>query len=266
MSRKKIGRPVGIRVPENVQAMLVEAAKLATAEGSPVDDREMLNRVLLPGAVRLLSCSGCRSGKCSRHVAMVRGPSTPLVGARGEILAANEGAASAVESLRALVKVDGFADEPEAVVPVVRIDPEARPTALESFVLATVEPAKKPERKKRAAKVITEDSPEHARLVEYYRAAFKEVRGEDPAWHPADFVAVSKLLKAYGYEKVCRMIDKLFSDTWHRLRSTIREIQKNPSTFVGDAATPARRSSGQVEPDENFFADQERRWSQENAS
>jgi hypothetical protein len=130
--------------------------------------------------------------------------------------------------------------------------------APKTFVLATVEPVKKPERKPRVKKVITEDSPEHARLVEYYRAAFKEVRGEDPAWHPADFVAVSKLLKAHGYEKVCRMIDKLFSDTWHRSRSTIREIRKNPSTFVGDAATPvhAPRSRSTIQTEDiDWFRD-----------
>lgn len=274
MSRRKIGTPVGIRVPENVQTILVMAAKMATAEGRPVDDREMLNRSLLPGALRLLSCPGCRLGNCPRHVATVRGPSTPLVGACGEIIAANGGANSAVDALRIL-------DPDERVqVPTVPLNLDKPGKITENsteksvyesvtpktFVLATAEPVKKPERKPRAKKVITEDSPEFTRLIDVYHVEFVRVRKEKPAYTSRDFAAFRALLVSQKFDRACELIRNAFAHEFWANKVTIRKIADNPSEFVGETTASSRRSSGQVEPDENFFADQEKRWSQENAS
>lgn len=128
--------------------------------------------------------------------------------------------------------------------------------AQKTFVIATVEPVKKPERKPRAKKVITEDSPEFTRLIDVYHVEFVRVRKEKPAYTSRDFAAFRSLLASQGFGRACELIRNAFAHGFWANKVTIRKIADNPSEFVGDVAAsvfPARSRSTMQTEDVDWF-------------
>lgn len=205
------------------------AIQAAHETGKPILTAEVHRRGIRVLLAALASCRDCRAGTCTaEHVqagpAPVEVPCDVPVEAPAPPATTVEDPAPVVEPLR-LAPVEVAADAP-----------------------ANVPRRGRPKGAKNKPRVITEESPEHARLVKFYEEQFEAVRGEKPKWVTRDFAAFKALRERFGFDGSCNLIRNAFADAWWAKRVTIQKIVADPSTFVGNASQSISPKSTQDEP------------------
>lgn len=204
------------------------AIQAAHETGKPILAAEVHRRGIRVMLAALASCRDCRAGTCTaEHVqtgpAPVEAPCDVPVEVPA-LVTTVEDSAPVVEPLR-LAPVEVVADAP-----------------------ANAPRRGRPKGAKNKPRIITEESPEHARLVKFYEEQFEAVRGEKPKWVTRDFAAFKALRERFGFEESCNLIRNAFADTWYSKRVTIQRIVSDPSTFVGNAPQSVSPKSTQDEP------------------
>ena len=229
MSKRDPAVKIQIHVPANVPARASLAALAASNEaGRIVPAYEMHRRAYLAGLPLIEACAECRAGTCdgSKHVRQDN-----FVGPKA---CQNEPVAEATIHK---TTEQNTAPRPVETTPAEQVG---------MFFTEPVEdkPAPEPKKRTRKPRVVTEDSPEHARLVDVYHVEFVRVRSEKPAYTSRDFAAFRALLKTHGFDRACELVRNAFADPWWSKRVTIQKINADPSTFAGTSAPVAVRRSG----------------------
>lgn len=231
MSKRDPVVKIQIHVPTDVPARASVAALAASNEaGRVVPAYEMHRRAYLAGLRLIEACAECRAGTCDGSVHL------------------RQSMSSAAPNVLKNEPLDKLAEIHEDL-PTSAVPKSVETTASEQvgmFFTEPVEdkPAPEPKKRTRKPRVVTEDSPEHARLVDVYHVEFVRVRSEKPAYTSRDFAAFRALLKTHGFDRACELVRNAFADPWWSKRVTIQKINADPSTFAGTSAPVAVRRSG----------------------